>query len=94
MTLDDPTALGRFLTAADAAEILNVDLGTVLDLVNSNELPAIRVGRAGQVRIERAVLESYISALYEESRRRGLWQQSEFASLPELSDGRILRPGR
>jgi excisionase family DNA binding protein len=92
MALDDPAAIGRFLTAADAAEVLNVELTTVLELVDTGELPAIRVGRAGQVRIERAVLESYISALYEESRRHSLWQQSDFATLPELSDGRILRP--
>lgn len=75
----------RFLTLADTADVLNISVGQAYGLVRSNELPAIKVG--GHWRIERSVLESYIEAMYEESRRRSLWQQSDFASIPEVAPG-------
>ncbi|WP_308468178.1 helix-turn-helix domain-containing protein [Rathayibacter soli] len=92
MSADNPDAVGRFLTVADTAEILNVEAADVMALVRSGELPAIRVGGSGQWRVERAVLETYIEAMYEEARRRSLWEQSDFANIPELSGGRIIRP--
>ncbi|MFC6354842.1 helix-turn-helix domain-containing protein [Luethyella okanaganae] len=82
-------AVGRFLTLADTAEILNLTVAEIRGLVDSGELPAIRLG--GSWRVERVVLESYIEAKYEESRRMSLWQQSDFANIPELSGGTILR---
>lgn len=85
-----PGALGRFLTLADTAEILNVSTSQAYALVRSGELPAIKVGGNGRWRIERSVLESYIEAKYEESRRLSLWKQSDYGNLPELSGGRIL----
>ena len=91
MAPDSPDALGRFLTVADAAELLNVQAADVQALVKSGELPAIRIGDSGKWRIERIVLEAYIEALYEESRRRSLWEQSDFASIPELSAGQPRR---
>ncbi|HEY5223749.1 MAG TPA: helix-turn-helix domain-containing protein [Microbacteriaceae bacterium] len=94
MSADNSDAVGRFLTVADTAEILNVEAADVMALVRSNELPAIRVGTTGQWRIERSVLETYIDAMYEEARRRSLWEQSDFANIPELSGGRIIRPQR
>lgn len=88
------TALGRFLTLADTAEILAITPAEALDLVRSNELPAIRIGSSHSWRVERLVLESYIEAKYEEARRLALWEQSDFASIPELSGGRIVRAER
>ena len=84
-------AVGRFLTLGDVAEILSIRAAEALELVRSNELPAIRVGTAGAWRVERVVLESYIEAKYEEARRMALWQQSDFSNIVELSGGRILR---
>jgi excisionase family DNA binding protein len=81
------TALGRFLTLTDTAEILNVSASQAYSLVRSGELPAIKIGGHGHWRIERSVLESYIEAKYEEARRMNLWKQSEWASLPEYSFG-------
>ena len=66
-------ALGRFLTLADTAEVLNVSAGQAYSLVRSGELPAIKIGNSW--RVERDVLESYIAAKYEESRRIALWNQ-------------------
>jgi excisionase family DNA binding protein len=85
--------VGRFLTLADTAEILNVSIAEATDLVRSGELPAIRVGSGGLWRVEREVLESYIEAKYEETRRLNLWLQSDHASIAELSEGRVVRPG-
>lgn len=79
--------LGRFLTIADTAEILNVSVSQAYALVRSGELPAIKIGAGGHWRVERGVLESYIDAMYEESRRLSLWNQSDFANVSELSLG-------
>jgi len=77
--------LGRFLTLADTAELLNISTRQAYALVRSGELPAIRVGAGGRWRIERTVLESYIEAMYEQSRRASLWNQSDYANLTALS---------
>lgn len=76
--------LGRFLTLADVAEVLNVSASQAYALVRTGELPAIKVGGHGHWRVERDLLESYISDKYEENRRRAIWNQAEYASLPEL----------
>ena len=80
-------ALGRFLTLADTADVLNISASQAYALVRSGELPAIKVGGHGHWRVERSVLESYIDAKYEESRRMSLWLQSDYASLSEYSFG-------
>ena len=84
MTHSDPAGLARFLTLADVASELAISVRQAYGLVRSGELPAIKVGVSGQWRIENSVLEAYIEGKYEENRRRGLWQQSEFADIPEL----------
>lgn len=86
--MNDVTAsddFGRFLTLADTAQILNVSLTQAYAVVRSGELPAIKVGSSW--RVERAVLESYIEAMYEATRRMNLWNQSEFADLSEPTFG-------
>jgi excisionase family DNA binding protein len=82
-----PNALGRFLTLADTAEILNISASQAYGLVRSGELPAIKIGGHGHWRFERSVLESYIEAKYEEARRMSLWNQSDYASLGEYPFG-------
>ena len=83
---DNPSAgLGRFLTLVDVAEILNISASQAYALVRTGEIPAIKVGGNGHWRVERDLLEQYISDKYEENRRRGLWHQAEYASVPELS---------
>ena len=79
--------LGRFLTIADTAEVLSISPGQAYSLVRSCELPAIKVGASGLWRVERTVLEGYIEAMYEETRRRSLWNQSDYANLTELGMG-------
>jgi excisionase family DNA binding protein len=79
--------LGRFLTLADTAELLNISPKQTYALIRSGELPAIKVGASGHWRIERSVIEAYIDAMYEETRRMSLWNQSEFADLAESTFG-------
>ncbi len=83
---DDSAAgeLARFLTLADTAELLSISTKQAYELVSSGELPAIRVGTAGRWRIERRMLELYIEARYEETRRHALWIQSDFANVTAL----------
>ena len=79
---------------ADTAEVLNISVSQAYALVRSGELPAIKIGGSGQGvggqggggrwRVERDVLEGYIAGKYEENRRRNLWNQAEFADIPEL----------
>ena len=86
--------IGRFLTLADAAEILAVDVAAVDELIRSGELPAIRVGTAGPWRIERVQLEVWIELQYEETRKLSAWNEGEFSNIAELSGVRTgrLRP--
>ena len=79
--------LGRFLTLADTAELLNISPKRTYALIRSGELPAIKVGTSGHWRVERSVIEDYIDAMYEETRRMSLWNQSEFADLTESAFG-------
>ena len=85
-------SVGRFLTVADAADILNISAAEVTELIRTTELPAISVGAPGRWRIERVQLEAYIAGKYEEARRMSLWEESDIASLPEIARGTIFRP--
>ena len=80
-------SIGRFLTLADVAEVLNISVHQAYGLVRSGELPAIKIGGNGQWRVERSVLESFIEAKYEETRRLSLWNQSDYGNIPELATG-------
>jgi excisionase family DNA binding protein len=84
MTAMDSEGLARFLTLADTAEILAVSVNQAYALVRSGELPAIKIGGNGHWRIERTVLEAYIEGKYEENRRRGMWQQAQYADVADL----------
>lgn len=83
--IDSAGALGRFLTLADTAEVLNISASQAYALVRSGELPAIKVGGRGGWRVERTELEAYIEGKYEETRRIALWNQAEYSLLPEYS---------
>lgn len=86
--------IGRFLTVADAAELLAVDVATVDELIRSGELPAIRIGNSGPWRVERTQLEVWIEVQYEQTRRYSSWNQGEFTNVVELSGAKPshLRP--
>lgn len=79
--------VGRFLTIADTAELLNVSVHQAYVLVRSGELPAIKIGKRGSWRVERDVLENFIEAKYEESRRLSMWNEFDFGNLVEAPFG-------
>jgi len=85
-----PDSVGRFLTVADTADILNISAAEVMDLLRTGELPGIKVGSPGRWRIERDRLEAYIDGKYEEARRMSLWQESDLGGIPEIAGGRIV----
>lgn len=57
----------RFFQLADVAEMLSISSRQAYALVNTGELPAIRV--RGQWRVEATVLEEYIQLKYAETRQ-------------------------
>ena len=77
----------RFLTLSDVADVLNLSVHEVTALVQSRELPAIRMGSTGPWRVEDKVLESFIATRYEEARREGQWNEAEFANVTEVAFG-------
>jgi len=63
----------RFLTLADVTEVLNISMTQAYALVNSGDLPAMKVGgqgKAGQWRVEADQLEAYIERMYAQTRAR------------------------
>ena len=78
----------RFMSLGDTAELLSISVAEARELVETGELPAIRLGSARLWRVERDQLEAYIEAKYEESRRMSLWRQSDYSGIAELADGR------
>lgn len=75
----------RFLTLADVAEILNVELSVARELVETGELAAIRIGQVGQWRVEQSALEDYVQDQYERQRREARFAESAFDDIPELT---------
>lgn len=60
----------RFLTLKDVQEELQISSSQALALVRSGELRAIQVGGRNQWRIERVMLEEFISQAYRRAAER------------------------
>lgn len=54
----------RFIPLTEVSEILDVSADQAYALVRSGDLPAIKVGRRGQWRVETTELEAYIQRMY------------------------------
>lgn len=74
----------RFLTLADVAEVLNIELDDVQRLVGTNELRAIQIGEGGAWRVEQQELQRFVNDQYERRRREAQFEQAEFADIPEI----------
>lgn len=59
----------RFLTLADAAQVLDISAAQMYALVRRGEIPAIKVGGRGQWRVEIDGLERYIAEGMASTRR-------------------------
>ncbi|WP_280798103.1 helix-turn-helix domain-containing protein [Aurantimicrobium minutum] len=76
----------RFLTVAEAAELLKVSAADVHELIDSGELHAFKVGTRGPWRIEHEIFELFIAQQYEESRRSAMWNNPSLASVHNIVD--------
>ncbi|WP_226532655.1 helix-turn-helix domain-containing protein [Microbacterium paraoxydans] len=74
----------RFLAPAQVAELLNLGVGEVIDLVQEGRLRGAQLGSPPRWRVEESSLEDYLADESETSRRMALWRQSQVASFPEV----------
>jgi excisionase family DNA binding protein len=58
-------AKARFLTVQEVAELMRVSSMTIYRLINSGELPAVRVGRSFRVRD--VDVDAYLESRYTEA---------------------------
>jgi excisionase family DNA binding protein len=77
-------AAPRFLAPAQVAELLQIGVDEIIDLVHEGELRGVQVGVPTRWRVEEASVEEYLAAQVEHSRRMALWRQSQVASFPEV----------
>lgn len=82
--------LTRFLSVVDVAEILDVDVPSVNELVKSGELASLRVGDHGPVRIELSQLEAFIAHRYEAEAQLLRLRQAEYSNVSDFTNGRLL----
>lgn len=76
------TEVPRHLSPADAADLLDVDVRDVLELIDSGDLPAAVIG--GRTRIPQPSLEAWLADRAEAGRRAALWHESQTASVADL----------
>lgn len=74
----------RFFTPAQVAEILAVDVDSVMALAHEGRVHAVRVGTPAVWRIDAESVNSYLEEQAEDARRRALWRESQNASFPEV----------
>lgn len=74
----------RFFTPAQVAEILAVDVDSVMALAHEGRVHAVRVGTPAVWRIDAGSVNAYLDEQAEDARRRALWLQSQNASFPEV----------
>ena len=60
----------RFLTLTQVADELNTSPSQTYALVRSGELKGIQIGGRNQWRVERVMLEQFITAAYERTRQQ------------------------
>lgn len=76
------TTVERHLSPSDVADLLELEVSDVMHLIDSGELPAVRL--AGKVRVPASELEKLLEQRQESQRRAALWQQSQTASIADL----------
>ncbi|MGO1848821.1 MULTISPECIES: helix-turn-helix domain-containing protein [unclassified Microbacterium] len=74
----------RLFTPAQVAEILAIDVDSVMALAEEGRVHAVRVGSPASWRIDAESVNTYLDEQAEDARRRALWQESQNASIPEV----------
>ena len=88
----DPLRLTRFgLSVADVADVLNLTVAEVTELVKSRELPAIRMGTsAARCTIGRS-LAARISSTLSAEKQASIWRRwTSIGAVPGFSDSRSI----
>jgi excisionase family DNA binding protein len=90
----EPPPLRRFFRVDEVARMLSLETEAVQHLVESGELPAVRLGPREEWRVEERLLDEYLEAKYEQTRRAVLWRGFDFASVADLDpEARPQKPG-
>lgn len=82
--MPEPNAPARHVSPSQVAELLDITVEEVVDLLHQGSLRGARLGSPAQWRIEEASISEYLDDQAEEARRIALWRQSNAASFPEL----------
>ncbi len=77
----------RFLTPSQVAELLGLEVESVLELGREGRISAVRVGSPAVWRIDAESVDAYLADRAEDARRRALWRESQNASIPEVWGG-------
>ena len=85
--MPDNNAPERYVSLAQVADLLDVAVDEVMNLIHEGRLRGARVGSPAQWRVAEASIPEYLAEQREESRRIALWNQSVNASFPELWGG-------
>lgn len=76
--------LPQYLAPAQVAELLQLSVHEVVELVQEGRLRGAQLGSPARWRIEESSLEEYLAEQSEIARRMALWRQSQTASFPEV----------
>lgn len=74
----------QYLAPAQVAELLQIRVDEVIELVQEGRLRGAQLGSPARWRVEESSLGEYLSEQSEVARRMALWRQSETASFPEV----------
>ncbi|WP_119698169.1 helix-turn-helix domain-containing protein [Microbacterium halotolerans] len=74
----------RLFTPAQVAEVLAIDVDSVMALAREGRVHAVRVGSPASWRIDAESVNAYLGEQAEDARRRALWHESQNASMPEV----------
>lgn len=74
----------RLLAPAQVAEILAIEVDSVMALAREGRVHAVRVGEPPVWRIDAGSVNAYLDEQAEDARRHALWHESRNASLPEV----------
>ncbi|NQX12760.1 helix-turn-helix domain-containing protein [Microbacteriaceae bacterium VKM Ac-2855] len=80
--------VGRYLTIADAAELLTLSAAQVLELIRSGSLAAVRTDSRGRWRIEPQAIEDYLDDRQTMTEHMELFETLSNEPLPEIFGGR------
>lgn len=74
----------QYLAPAQVAELLQLSIDEVVDLIQQGRLRGAQLGSPARWRVEESSLGEYLSEQSEVARRMALWRQSQTASFPEM----------